>query len=74
VIGLRALDYPRYITLAFGALAHPQQVACLESASEVGDGRFVAAMAAPDVGQQALADFGRDGFPTLAGEFGESGQ
>lgn len=52
------LDDPGHLTLAFGALAHQQQVASLGCVGEVGDGRCVAAMAAPDVGQQALADVG----------------
>ena len=50
MIGLRALNDPGHVTLAFGALAHQQQVASLEGAGEVGDSRFVAAMSAPDVG------------------------
>ena len=74
MIGLRALDDPGHVTLAFGTLAHQQQVASLEGAGEVGDGRFVAAMAAPGIGQQALADVDGDGFPALAGWVGESGQ
>jgi hypothetical protein len=71
---LRALDDSGHVTLAFGAHAHQQQVASLEGAGEVGDGRLVAAMSAPDVGQQALADVCWDRFPALAGGFGEDRQ
>ena len=48
------------LTVAFGALAHQQQVATLDGAAEIGDRCFVTAVAAPDVGQQPLADVGRD--------------
>jgi hypothetical protein len=72
--GLRALDHPCHITAAFGALAHQQQVATLDGAAEIGDRGFVTALAAPDVGQQPLADICWDGFPALTGGFGESRQ
>ena len=62
------------ITAAFGALAHQQQVAALDGAAEIGDRDFVTALAAPDVGQQPLADICWDGFPALTGGFGESRQ
>ncbi len=32
--------------------------------------KFVTALAAPDVGQQPLADVDRDGLPALTGGFG----
>ena len=68
------LDHPCHITAAFGALAHQQQVATLDGAAEIGDRGFVTALAAPDVGQQPLANVGRDGLPALAGRLGKSGQ
>lgn len=71
--GLRTLDHPCHITAAFGALAHQQQVATLDGAAEIVDLGFVTAVAAPDVGQQPLADVGRDGLPALAGGFGKLG-
>lgn len=74
VIGLRTLDDPGHVTLAFGALAHQQQVAPLEGTGEVGDGRFVTTLATPDVGEQSLADVGGNGLPVLTGWLGESGQ
>lgn len=73
MIGLRALDDPGHITVAFGALAAQQQVASLESAGEVGNGRFVAAMATPDIRQQSLTDVGGNQLPVLTGWLGESG-
>lgn len=73
-VALRALDHPCHITAAFGALAHQQQVAALDGAAEMGDCGFVTALAAPDVGQQPLADVGRDGLPALTGGFGEAGK
>ena len=72
--GLRTLDHPCHITAAFGALAHQQQVATLDGAAEIGDCGLKAALATPDVGQQSLADVGRDGLQALAGWLGESGQ
>jgi len=55
-------------------LAGQQQVATLDGAAEIGDRCFVTALAAPDVGQQPLANVGRDGLPALAGRLGKSGQ
>ena len=69
--GLRALDYPCHITVAFGALAHQQQVATLDGAAEIGDRGFVTALPAPDIGQQPLADIGRDRLPAPACGLGE---
>ncbi len=57
---LCALDHPCHVSVAFGALAHQQEVATLDGAAEIGDRCFVTAVAAPDVGQQPLADVGRD--------------
>ncbi len=54
--GLRALDHPRHVTLALGALTHQQHVAALDGAAEMGDRHLVTAMNTPDIGQQALAD------------------
>ena len=59
-IGLQALNHPCHITVAFGALAHQQQIAAFDDAAEVGDRCFVAALPAPNVGQQALANGGGD--------------
>lgn len=69
--GLRALDHPCHVTVAFGALAHQQQVAALDSAAEVDDRSFMTALPAPDVGQQPLADIGRDRLSALARRWGE---
>jgi hypothetical protein len=57
--------------VAFGALANQQQVAALDGAAEIGDRHFMTAPSAPDIGQQALADLGRDRFPALASWWGE---
>jgi hypothetical protein len=37
--------------VAFGVLAHHQQIATLDAAAEIGDRCFVMALTAPDVGQ-----------------------
>ena len=74
LIRLRGLNHPRDIAVAFGALAHQQQIAAFDDAAEVGDRCFVAAMPAPNVGQHSLADGDGDRLPTLAGGFCESGQ
>ncbi len=74
LIGLRALDHPRHIAVAFGAFADQEQVAALDGAAEIGDRCFETALAAPNVGQQPLADVARDGLPALAGGFGEVGK
>jgi hypothetical protein len=60
--------------VAFGAPAHQQQVATLDGAAEIGDRGFVTALAAPDVGQQPLADIGGNRLPALTGWLGKSGQ
>ncbi len=71
---LWALDHPCRVSVAFGALAHQQQVATLDGAAEIGDCGLKTAVAAPDVGQQPLANVGRDGLPALTGGFGEAGK
>ena len=45
-----------------------------DGSAEIGDRCFVMVVAAPDVGQQSLADIGRDDFPVLTAELGESRQ
>jgi hypothetical protein len=60
--------------VAFGALAHPQQVGTLDGAAEIGNRCFVTSVAEPDFSQQSLAVVGRDRLPALAGGFGESRQ
>jgi len=70
----RLLDHSRHFAVALGTLANQQQVAILDGPGEIGDRHCVSALPAPDVGQQALADFGGDGLPALAGEAGEVGK
>jgi hypothetical protein len=60
--------------VAFGALAHQQQIAAFDDAAEVGDRCFVAELPESNIGQQALANGGGDRYPTQAGGFCESGQ
>ena len=60
--------------MALGAFTHQQQVAILDGPGEIGDRDFVAALPAPDIGQQTLADICGDGLPTLAGGAGEIGK
>ena len=55
-------------------LAYQQQVATLDGSGGIGDRHFVAALPAPDVGQQTLADIYGDGLPTLACGAGEIGK
>ena len=50
------------------------RLAALGGAAEIGDRGFVTALVAPDLGQQPLADGGRDGLPALAGWLGETGK
>jgi hypothetical protein len=59
--------------VALGAFAHQQQVATFDGSAEIGNRHFVATSAAPDVGQQTLADIGGDGLPALAGGRVKSG-
>lgn len=70
----RPLDHSRHIAVTLGTLTHQQQVATLDSPAETGDRHFVAALPAPHIGQQPLADVGGDGFPTLAGGTSEVGE
>ena len=63
--------HPRYVTVTLSTFAHQQQAATLDGPVEIGNRHFVAALPAPDVGQQALADFSVDGLPALAGGAGE---
>lgn len=44
--------------MAFGTPVYQQQVAALDGPADVVDRHFVAALTAPDIGQQALADPG----------------
>ena len=60
--------------MALGAFTHQQQVATLDGPGEIGDRDFVAALPAPDVGQQALADICGNRLPALAGGAGEIGK
>jgi hypothetical protein len=67
VVGrVRALDHPCHVTVALGAFPDQRQVAAVDGTAEVGDGHFTTAVGASDVGQQALADVGGNGLPTLA--------
>lgn len=60
--------------MALSTFAHQQQIAPLHDPAEVGDRHSVAAVPAPHIGQQALADIGGDGLPALAGWPGEAGE
>jgi hypothetical protein len=46
------LNHPRHIPTAYGAPPHQQQVTAFDYPRKVGDGDFVPAFAAPDVGKQ----------------------
>jgi hypothetical protein len=70
---IRARD-PGRVTLEFRELTYQQQVNSLDYAGEVGDGRFAAAMDAPDGRQQLLTYFGRNQRRARRGWLGESGQ
>jgi hypothetical protein len=46
-----AFDHPRDLSLASGATPPQQQIAAVDAAAELGDGRFASAAAAPDIVQ-----------------------
>jgi hypothetical protein len=52
VPGTLSLNHPRHIPTADRAQAHQQQVAAFDCTCEVGNGGFILAFAAPDVGEQ----------------------
>lgn len=71
---LTRCEFWALLTVAFGALSLQQKIAVFNGAAEIGDRCFVTAQAAPNVGQQPLAEVGSDGTPALAGRFCEGWQ
>lgn len=71
---LRTFNDPRHVAVAFGTLANQQQVTALDGSTEIGDRRFVAALPAPHIRQQALAEISWNRFPAMTSWLGESGE
>ena len=60
--------------MALVALPSQDQVAVLDTASEVGNGDAGSAVTTPNIAQQALADLSGDGLPSLEGLRCETGR
>jgi len=65
------LNQPRHIATAFRAKTFKHQIATLDGAGEVGDGHRMAAVHAPDVGQQQLLGMGRNLGPQFGRRVGK---
>ncbi len=70
----RPIDHAHHSTLAFSTLTNQQQITILNNAPEIGNRRSMAAVSAPDVGDQPLARAGGNQYPATQCGFSEIGK